>query len=289
MKECLDKPLQSLLGVYRSLRKIRGREKLSHACHVCVYLYFNIVEGLGRETVALLFGAKKGEEGGKGGEEVVEECLRLCREVVNGATELFQSLFVLFHYVSRVFNSAPSSSSHSLSPSFSSFLPPITFPRKLPSLPSPTQTPGFLPFDSPLLPPSPFFIPFVPSPEIKLPPPTSYNIPSVNITPNNTQSFLSLFSTPPPPTSPSPSSSCSSSSSLFSSPSLFACASNEKAIEALRAVERKMNGIEKGRGKEKEGGEEEILSVSHQFDYLVGEAVSEKNLSKLYEGWLSWI
>ena len=284
LRGCLDRAMGCLWGVCRGLKKVKGREKLCHVSHVCVYLYFSVVEAGGRRILELLFG----EGGGKGGKrkgggkgevvvEAVEECLSLCREVVRGATELFQCLYVVFRYISGVFD--PSSLSYSPTSSLSSRIPPIIIPPKVPSLPNPVQTPGFIPSDSPLLPSPPRLFPLILSPEMKFPPQQTLSIPPLCLQRTPQQTFLSIlcdisYSSP----SPSPSPSLSFSSSLYSP-------SNEKAIIALQTVENKMKGIEK---KKKQEGKE-ILTVTEQFDFLVSESMSENNLSKLYEGWLAWI
>ena len=294
LRGCLERAMGSLWGGWRGLKKVRGRENLCHVSHVCVYLYFSVVEGGGRRILELLFsGGEGGEEGevGEGVVEVVEECLRLCREVVRGATELFQCLFVLFRYVSGMFD--PSSLAFSPSSSPSRLIPPIVVPSKVPSLPNPIQTQGFLPPDSPLLPPAPRLFPLVLTPDMKFPPPSSFIIPPLSLQRTPQQTFLSLLSDPSsccPPPSPSP-----FPSSFANTPFYFP--SNEKAFLALQTVENKMEGIEKKkkRSEEEEGGgsgnneELEQMTVTEQFDFLVAESMSENNLSKLYEGWLAWI
>ena len=64
---------------------------------------------------------------------------------------------------------------------------------------------------------------------------------------------------------------------------------NEKAVETLKSIENKLNGLVEARKKPNSKNTINLpLSVAGQGNFLIKEATSVDNLSQMYHGWAPW-
>jgi phosphatidylinositol kinase/protein kinase (PI-3 family) len=61
---------------------------------------------------------------------------------------------------------------------------------------------------------------------------------------------------------------------------------NIHALNVVKRVKQKLDGSDGIERTERTGT---VLSIPEQVDAMIREAISVKNLSKMYEGWTSWI
>ena len=64
---------------------------------------------------------------------------------------------------------------------------------------------------------------------------------------------------------------------------------NEKAVENLAAIEKRLNGIVENKKKPTKSSINMPLSVAGQVQHLINEATTEDNLSQMYIGWASYL
>lgn len=67
---------------------------------------------------------------------------------------------------------------------------------------------------------------------------------------------------------------------------------NEKAVETLKGIENKLNGLVEARKKFSSNNSKNTinlpLSVAGQVQFLIKEATTVDNLSQMYQGWAPW-
>ena len=67
---------------------------------------------------------------------------------------------------------------------------------------------------------------------------------------------------------------------------------NEKAIETLKVIENKLNGLVESKNRNSKTATSSInlpLSVAGQVQYLIDEATSYENLSQMFTGWAPYL